>query len=142
MPRNVTTFDELHIDDCLRLLSVEPVGRLAMNRLDDGPLVVPVNYVLDGDTIVFRTGPGLIADALHEQLVSFQVDSYNQWRHTGWSVLVTGVAHRLELAGIPTVDVAAWAPGQRPFLFRIRPTAITGRMLLLAEPALDPRGYL
>lgn len=62
MPTTTKSFDELHVEDCLRLLETQPVGRLAINRIDDGPLVVPVNYVLDGDTIVFRIRPGLLMD--------------------------------------------------------------------------------
>ena len=43
--------------ECLDLLADQEVGRIAV-VLGRRPLIFPVNYVLDGDTIVFRTDPG------------------------------------------------------------------------------------
>jgi len=41
---------ELSRDECLEL----SVGRIAYTT-DDGPRVLPVNYVLEGDGVIFRT---------------------------------------------------------------------------------------
>ena len=57
------------------------------------PFVVPVNYVLSCDTVLFRTHPGTKLDALRRRPVAFQVDSIDEARRTGWSVLVQGIAH-------------------------------------------------
>jgi Pyridoxamine 5'-phosphate oxidase len=43
-------------DQCLRLLADEVIGRLAVIA-GNTPAIFPVNYALDGDTIVFRTDP-------------------------------------------------------------------------------------
>ena len=44
-------------DQCLRLLAEDEIGRLAVIA-GNTPAIFPVNYALDGDTIVFRTDPG------------------------------------------------------------------------------------
>lgn len=45
----------LGADECLRLLDVRHVGRLAYCT-NSGPRIVPMNYALAGDTLLFRTG--------------------------------------------------------------------------------------
>jgi nitroimidazol reductase NimA-like FMN-containing flavoprotein (pyridoxamine 5'-phosphate oxidase superfamily) len=59
-----------------------------------GPRIVPVNYSLHGDAIVFRTTPysklstyGWNAD------LAFEVDSFDRETHEGWSVVAIGRAH-------------------------------------------------
>jgi len=47
---------ELSRDECLELLGPMSVGRIAYTT-DDGPRVLPVNYVLEADSVVFRTVP-------------------------------------------------------------------------------------
>ena len=47
---------DLNRDECLELLGAMSVGRIAYTT-DDGPRVLPVNYVLEGDSVVFRTVP-------------------------------------------------------------------------------------
>ena len=52
-----TGLEVIEPDECRRLLAADDVGRLAI--IDGGtPAVFPINYALDGDAIVFRTGPG------------------------------------------------------------------------------------
>ncbi len=49
--------ERLAPDECWDLLAQTNVGRLAV-LVDGHPDIFPVNYVLDGDSIVFRTGAG------------------------------------------------------------------------------------
>jgi uncharacterized protein len=52
-----TGLEVIDPDECRRLLAGDEIGRLAV--ADGGaPTVVPVNYVVDGDAVVFRTAPG------------------------------------------------------------------------------------
>jgi nitroimidazol reductase NimA-like FMN-containing flavoprotein (pyridoxamine 5'-phosphate oxidase superfamily) len=44
-------------DQCLRQLADDEIGRLAVIA-GNTPAIFPVNYALDGDTIVFRADPG------------------------------------------------------------------------------------
>ena len=44
-------------DECLRLLASTTVGRVALTS-KALPVILPVNYAVDGDTVVIRTRPG------------------------------------------------------------------------------------
>ncbi len=52
-----TGLEVLERHECLRLLASQPVGRVAV-VVDAWPMIFPVNYALDGDSIVFRTDEG------------------------------------------------------------------------------------
>lgn len=75
--------------ECLELLGSLVVGRVAITE-GGGPLVLPVNYAMHGDQVVFRTGPGSKLRASHGQLVCFEVDSFDRDTRSGWSVVVRG----------------------------------------------------
>jgi len=78
--------------ECLRLLATTPVGRVALS-IGALPVVLPVNFALDGESVVFRTGPGSKLEAATRQaVVAFQADHVDLADETGWSVLLTGVA--------------------------------------------------
>jgi nitroimidazol reductase NimA-like FMN-containing flavoprotein (pyridoxamine 5'-phosphate oxidase superfamily) len=51
--------DEIERDECLELLATQSIGRLAVP--DHGyypPHIVPVNFALDDDKVVFRSDSG------------------------------------------------------------------------------------
>jgi nitroimidazol reductase NimA-like FMN-containing flavoprotein (pyridoxamine 5'-phosphate oxidase superfamily) len=79
-------------DECYAALAAGTVGRVAITA-QALPAIVPVNYALDGHTIVFRTRPeGMLARACDGNVVAFEVDQLAHDGRTGWSVLVVGVA--------------------------------------------------
>ena len=128
--------DEIDRDECLALLKTESVGRLAV--ADHGyypPHIVPVNFELDGDTIVFRSDAGLKfrLSVLAEHSVSFEVDSIDREGRLAWSVVVQGRAELLtqeEIEALPYGEwLRPWAPGERTSWVRIAPYTITGRRL-------------
>lgn len=86
--------DEIDVDECWRLLATQPVGRVAV-IVGRYPLVFPVNYVLDGRHIVFRTGIGTKLWAIDRSNVTFEVDELDLVGRTGWSVMVRGAAHEM-----------------------------------------------
>jgi nitroimidazol reductase NimA-like FMN-containing flavoprotein (pyridoxamine 5'-phosphate oxidase superfamily) len=137
--------DELDADECWRLLASQQVGRLAV-MVGQYPRVFPVNYAVDGGTIVFRTAPGTKLYALERSTVTFEVDDVTP---AGWSVMVHGVARELlperhrELAERSTGGGAPWAPGARDHIIRVVPDHVTGRRIRPAElpDAFDARGY-
>jgi nitroimidazol reductase NimA-like FMN-containing flavoprotein (pyridoxamine 5'-phosphate oxidase superfamily) len=104
-------------DECLRLLENEPIGRLAlsMNAL---PVVLPVNFVVVDHTIVFASDFGLKVRAAQEETVAcLEVDGFDTWTHTGWSVLATGILHEIidfdrleEARALPLSPWAARSP--------------------------------
>ena len=52
-----TRLEVLTPEACVRLLSLHHLGRLGVIA-DGRPLVLPVNYAFDGDSVVFRTDDG------------------------------------------------------------------------------------
>ena len=63
--------------ECLELLASHRVGRVAY--CDDlGPVVLPVNYAVDGHVLVLRIGEGTKRDALQHANVAFEVDQVEQ----------------------------------------------------------------
>jgi uncharacterized protein len=130
-------------EECLLLVRWESVGRLAVARQGFAPVVVPVNFVLDGDTILFRTDVGDTTLRLFENPASFQVDRFDWYRRIGWSVLIQGNAQLLtpEEADALEADVVPWAPGERELVVRIVPESISGRRVELVSAMVDPRGY-
>lgn len=135
--------EELDPEESLRLLAAQPVGRLAIGRGGDGPLVVPVNFAFDGGEILFRTGPGAKLSLSRGATVSFQVDGFDPFRRLGWSVLVVGRAFDATCWDIDRHDLRSWAGGSRENWIRIVIAEVSGRRIHPAEPAeLDGRGYL
>jgi nitroimidazol reductase NimA-like FMN-containing flavoprotein (pyridoxamine 5'-phosphate oxidase superfamily) len=86
---------ELDHGECLRLLAGRVVGRVVFT--DDAlPAAQPVNYLLDGEEVVFRTGAGSkLASATRNSVVAFQVDEIDACTHIGWSVLGIGEAYEV-----------------------------------------------
>jgi nitroimidazol reductase NimA-like FMN-containing flavoprotein (pyridoxamine 5'-phosphate oxidase superfamily) len=83
--------------ECHRLLGqTTGVGHLGL-VVDGKPVVVPLNFVLLGDDILLRLGPGTTLDTLlNEPIVAFEVDEVDQAdpeAPEAWSVLIQGSAH-------------------------------------------------
>lgn len=133
---------EIPREECLALLRSVEVGRIAVSRACQGPLVVPVNYVIDGDAVVFRSDAGTKLASLGHRPVSFEVDLIDALRRTGWSVLVEGMAEVRVAALDPGPAVASWVPDAKPYWVRIVPRSVTGRRLRFADLPVDGRGYL
>ena len=137
-------------DDCYGLLSTQEIGRLGVNA-EHYPLIFPVNFGLDGTTIVIRTHPGTKLAAAEHANVTFEVDQIDPRTRSGWSVLVRGLAERLTgrhggEAVLRTIarGVQPWAPGDYGVWLRLIPHAISGRRIVPGQlpPAIDPRAYL
>ncbi len=118
--------------ECLLRLGTDHVGRLGI-CVRGQPLVLPVNYVLDGDDIIFRSDHGTKVHGAIGRRVAFEIDGHDAFSHAGWSVLVVGVAEQitdpLDLARAETLHVAPYGPGAKPVWVRIRTDAVTGRRI-------------
>ena len=53
-PQGLIRLDE---DECWRFLAKYSIGRVAIVHFNT-PMIFPVNYVVDGHSVVFRTSPG------------------------------------------------------------------------------------
>ena len=91
-PGRQVRWQELTKSECFELLAHEHLGRVAV--VDDrGPIVFPVNFVLDRHMVVFRTDAGTKLDAAcRGSRVAFEIDGTDAAAHTGWSVVVRGEA--------------------------------------------------
>ena len=91
-PGRQVRWQELTRGECFGLLARQQVGRVAV--VDDrGPVVFPVNFVLDRHMVVFRTDEGTKLDAAARcSRVAFEIDGIDAAAHTGWSVVVRGEA--------------------------------------------------
>jgi nitroimidazol reductase NimA-like FMN-containing flavoprotein (pyridoxamine 5'-phosphate oxidase superfamily) len=134
--------EELTRTECLTHLGRQEVGRVAIPVANAAPLVVPVNYVMDGEVVVFRTDPGAKLDAVELAPVSFEVDEVDRVTRTGWSVLVTGTAHVADLDQVNHLRLEAWVTGTKEHWVRIVPSSITGRRILLPAFVPNPSAYL
>lgn len=121
---------------CWKRLRDHPskVGRVAF--VNDGlPVVLPVNYRVDGTSVVFRTKPGAkLAAATDGHMLAFEVDDVDIAWQSGWSVLLRGrgehVTDRAAVARLEELGLRPWAPGAREKWVRIRPTRVEGRELM------------
>lgn len=113
----------------LHLENDATIGRLAV--VTDGlPEIFPVNFAVDGRTIVFRTTVGT---KLHEltqyNTVVFESDDWQE--KAGWSVIVRGEARvfdtdeEIERAG--ELLKLPWQTDVEAEYVRITPSAISGR---------------
>jgi nitroimidazol reductase NimA-like FMN-containing flavoprotein (pyridoxamine 5'-phosphate oxidase superfamily) len=87
-----TFVEVLNEGQCSTLLSRVPVGRIGIT-VGALPVILPVKFaVLDG-SVIFRAVPGTkVSVASANNVVAFEVDSYEPDGRSGWSVLVQGIA--------------------------------------------------
>ena len=122
----------LTLEECLVHLRDEPVGRVAFVQ-DGDPVILPVNHAVDGLDVVFRTTWGSKLEvARHGGNVAFEVDRYDAATHSGWSVLVSGVAEAVydaeDSARLDALPLRSWVgTGDPTFWVRIRAEQVTGR---------------
>jgi uncharacterized protein len=130
-------WQELTKDECFGLLAGQHLGRVAL--VDDrGPIVLPVNFMLDQHTVLLRSDEGTKLDvAVRGGLVAFEIDGVDEATRTGWSVLVRGevieVTDPVELARVRRLPLSSWAPGAKGHYLRILPASLTGRRIALPE---------
>lgn len=126
-------------------LGEQELGRL-VTHVGETIDIFPVNYVVDGDGILFRTAPGskLFELTVNEDVL-FEVDDHTDT--TAWSVIVRGHASALETdADIHRADAAGlrpWIPALKRVYVRIAPSAVSGRAFRRSpEPERDgPQEY-
>jgi nitroimidazol reductase NimA-like FMN-containing flavoprotein (pyridoxamine 5'-phosphate oxidase superfamily) len=128
-----TWLEHLSPPECWRLLDTNPVGRVGV-LVDSAPEIYPVNHVVDGRTIVFRTDPGTkLAGLAKSPAVCFQIDGIDPEGHRGWSVLVKGRATQLHDPGerhrVAEQNLRYWTVGPKPHWIRIEPREVSGRRI-------------
>ena len=133
--------DEMDREECILLLRRCTIGRVAVGAEGAAPLIVPVNYVVDEDAVVFRTdGHTVLGAADANGLLSLEIDDIDHGRHSGWSVLVRGRARVAEEPENRNVELESWA-GTKQHWVRLALDDVTGRRIVIASLPPDIRGY-
>jgi nitroimidazol reductase NimA-like FMN-containing flavoprotein (pyridoxamine 5'-phosphate oxidase superfamily) len=128
IPRELTT------EEAIGLISPVGVGRLGFGT-PGRQEIVPLNYVVDGASIVFRTAPySMVGTHDWPRPVAFEIDRLDVDKQRGWSVIVRGTLRRVEdpdeIESLAVVaDPAPWAGGMRRAYFRLLWSEITGRVV-------------
>ena len=129
--------NELTPDQCRTHLSVGGVGRIVFATAR-GPVALPVNFEFTEDQVVFSTDDEKASVLGSEKTVGFEIDRVDEAQSEGWSVLVTGPCRHVddpaEVQRLASLDLEAWAGGDRHRLMAIRPTKTTGRVIVHESP--------
>jgi hypothetical protein len=147
-PQPTTTSRALEVDrnglevldpvECARLLASATFGRIGIT-VSALPTILPINYRLVDRRIVFRTAPGTKLDAATRgAVVAFEVDSIDPLDHSGWSVVVTGVANEVtdpaDLAELERAQIPRWAPSPQDRIVELPLHMVSGRRLRPGGP--------
>ncbi len=125
---------EMSYATCRELLGGGVFGRVAVCT-PAGPRILPVNYSVVSEAIVFRTTEGgVVATHGIGTQITFEVDYVDYADHKGWSVMGNGVGQLVEdpeeLARIRrTWDPRPWAGGSRPLYVKLAWDDLSGRRL-------------
>lgn len=122
---------EIPRDEALALLRTVPVGRIGVS-IDALPVILPVNFIVVENLIVFRTVPGTKLDAaMIRSVAAFEADDHAADGSWGWSVLVRGYAHDMkdgsDLAAAGALRAWAFPRGEANHVVGIEATMVTGR---------------
>ncbi len=133
MNLDMAGLQELSRAECLSLLSTTPIGRVVFTERAL-PAVQVVNYMLDGEDVVFRTTMGSrLSKAARGSIVAFEADHFDPVTRRGWSVTAVGPAHLVEEPGevlrLARLPLVPWGPGHHDQLVSIRAELVTGRRL-------------
>jgi nitroimidazol reductase NimA-like FMN-containing flavoprotein (pyridoxamine 5'-phosphate oxidase superfamily) len=91
-----------------------------------------VNYAMDGEHVIFRTGDGTKFTASKRgEAVSFEVDEVDQHSRTGWSVVVSGWARVVDdlvrIGRLTEIGLEPWSGPLSHHWVAVNPERITGR---------------
>ena len=126
---------ELTLEECWEFLATQELGRLAFRLLDETH-IVPVNFAVDGRTLLFRTDAGskLFGVELGAQ-VAFEADEIVG--ETARSVVVRGRPRRLEDVEAHRADqvpLHVWLDTPKYYVVEVTPEEVSGRRFALHRP--------
>jgi nitroimidazol reductase NimA-like FMN-containing flavoprotein (pyridoxamine 5'-phosphate oxidase superfamily) len=143
---------ELTAGECWELLASVPIGRVVFTHRAM-PAIRPVNHLVEGRTIIIRThlgaaiasraavqastaGTSAAAGARNEEpgsVVCYEADQIDPARHTGWSVIVTGLARLVTDPGAIARyadTLEPWMAGDMNQIVAIEPRFVSGIRLV------------
>jgi nitroimidazol reductase NimA-like FMN-containing flavoprotein (pyridoxamine 5'-phosphate oxidase superfamily) len=129
--------ESLTREQCEAHLAVGGVGRIVYSA-KRGPVAAPVNFEYSQGQIVISTDIYKASVLESAGSVGFEVDRIDEGMSEGWSVLATGPARRIddpdECQRLSSLDLEAWAGGNRHALIGIAPSELTGRVIIHEVP--------
>jgi nitroimidazol reductase NimA-like FMN-containing flavoprotein (pyridoxamine 5'-phosphate oxidase superfamily) len=129
-------------EECWDILRAEEFGRFAF-RLVDEIHITPINYAVDGETMLFRTAEGSkLLGVVMGSPIAFEVDRYDEeWAR---SVVVRGHTRLLdehEEHRSEHVPLRPWVPTLKYNVVEIIPEVVSGREFRLERPWLHLRPH-
>jgi hypothetical protein len=122
--------------ECWTLLRGSSFGRIVFTRRAM-PAIRPVNHLVDERKIIIRThlGAAIVSRTAGPSgvVVSYEADDLHPVRHTGWSVIVTGLARLVtDPAAIEryATQLEPWIAGEMDYVVSIEPRFISGIRLV------------
>lgn len=118
-------------DVCWERLRRTSIGRLGVHH-EGQPAIFPINYLVDGSSIVFRTrADSKIYQPPRLERVAFEIDGFEPTQGYAWSVLIKGFGRFVD--SVPEIEQAdglplhPWVDAERSAWIRITPVEVTGR---------------
>lgn len=122
-------------------LRSQSVGRLALTVLGQ-PEIFPVNFIVSGEDIIFRTAEGTkLLGLLIDSRVAFEVDLFDG--EGARSVIAKGVARQLqhdsEIEALDAERLRPWVPTLKYNFVAVKVSEISGRHFAFGpEPERHP----
>ena len=130
---------------CWERLRRTSIGRLGVHH-DDKPAIYPINYLVDGESIVFRTKrDSKIGHAPLLERVAFEIDGFEPAQGSAWSVLIKGFGRFVD--SVPEIENAdklplyPWVDADRSEWVRIVPVEITGRRFHIVDGTITDGSF-
>jgi len=125
---------ELTEGECWQLLGSVSLGRVVFTH-HAMPAIRPVNHLVDNRKIIVRShlGAAITSRADAGSVVCYEADNLDPVRHTGWSVIATGLARLVqEPNAIAHYEqlLEPWVAGELDQVISIEPRFITGVRLV------------
>lgn len=132
---NESPVKKLTTDECWEMLRDNEFGRLAFHLAGEVH-ITPVNYAVDGRTLLFRTAEGnkLLGVVMNDD-VAFEIDEYDD-EHAR-SVILRGTARVLEgqeAYRSENVPLRPWVNTEKYNVVEIAPKEMSGRAFDLEKP--------
>jgi nitroimidazol reductase NimA-like FMN-containing flavoprotein (pyridoxamine 5'-phosphate oxidase superfamily) len=130
----VEPIEQISRQDSLELLKTKSkLGRVAFIA-DGKPMLLPVNYRADDESVVFCTADGSkLAHLSGGAPAAFEVDAARPGTRSGWSVVVQGTAEEVtdpdELYELRHGPLKSWATDASEHWIRITIEQISGRRI-------------
>lgn len=133
-----TGLEVIPLSECIRLLEAKEVARAAF-IVDGSVELFPVNYIWDGEGLVFRCdASSTLMDAVGTEFV-IEIDETDERKRIGWSVIARGIATVVDPNDTPELELRLkrltlypWVGGEKERWIRLIPAPLTGRRVKYA----------